>query len=383
VIIPPQFEEVVLLDFEFNGGVRNPRNDGNRPHVVCLVAWELRSGRRFRLWRDQLGKEPPYRSDSRTLFVAHYASAELMCHLSLGWKLPTNILDMFTEFRCLTNHSGEHQPKAGLLAVLDHFKLDSIGIQAKEHWRDVVLRGGPWTNEEREGILDYCESDVTALYKLLGVMPNTNFGQSLIRGSYMRADAWMRHRGIPLDPVLCADLATHWEALRLELISDLNKRYPFFDGASLRQKKLGQWLIKHNIRYWPLTPTGLLATDAESLRAMADRCPQVAEFCHSKITLNQLKSFDLSVGDDGHNRCMLSAFAAKTSRNQPSNSAFAFGLNAAFRSLIKPEPGRALVYLDFSGQEFAEAAYLSHELSRVSRTGLKSTKAHVFELDGT
>jgi DNA polymerase I-like protein with 3'-5' exonuclease and polymerase domains len=56
---------------------------------------------------------------------------------------------------------------------------------------------------------------------------------------------------------------------------------------------------------------------------------------------------------------MLSAFRTKTSRNAPSNSAFAFGLNAAFRWLIKPEPGQALVYLDFSGQEFAEAAYFS------------------------
>ena len=41
------------------------------------------------------------------------------------------------------------------------------------------------------------------------------------------------------------------------------------------------------------------------------------------------------------------------------NTDFVFGLNAAFRSLIKPEPESALAYLDFSGQEFAEAAYFS------------------------
>jgi hypothetical protein len=49
-----QFEEIVLVDFEFNGGEHNPRGEGNRPNVVCLVAYELRSGRRFRLWYDQL-----------------------------------------------------------------------------------------------------------------------------------------------------------------------------------------------------------------------------------------------------------------------------------------------------------------------------------------
>ena len=85
-----QFEEIVLVDFEFNNGDRNPRREGNRPNVVCMVAHKLRSGRRFRLWHDQLGAKPPYRTDSRTLFVAFYASAELTCHLSKGWSLPIN-----------------------------------------------------------------------------------------------------------------------------------------------------------------------------------------------------------------------------------------------------------------------------------------------------
>jgi hypothetical protein len=361
-----QFEEIVLVDFEFNGGERNPGSEGNRPNVVCLVAHELRSGRRFRLLRDQLGAKPPYRIDHKTLFVAFYASAELGCHLSLGWDLPVNILDLFIEFRRLTNHSADWQPPAGLLDALDYFKLDSIEAQAKEHWRDVVLRGGPWSEEEKVGILDYCESDVVALSKLLEVMPIRNLGHSLIHGSYMRPDAWMRHRGIPVDKPRCADVAAYWPALRQELIDDLNLRFPFFEGASFRQKLMRQWLIEHGVRFWPLTPTGLLETDAETLRTMATRCPAVAEFCHSKITLDQLETFELSVGDDGRNRCMLSAFRSETGRNQPGNSAFAFGLNAAFRSLIKPEPGQALVYLDFSAQEFALAAYYSKDPNMVA-----------------
>ena len=62
-----RFEEIVLVDFEFNGG------EGNRPNVVCLVAYELRSGRRFRLWRDQLGSKPPYRST-----IALYSSPTML-----------------------------------------------------------------------------------------------------------------------------------------------------------------------------------------------------------------------------------------------------------------------------------------------------------------
>ena len=354
------FDEIVLADFEFNGG------DGNRPNVVSLVAYELRSGRKFRLWYDELGSEPPFRCDDKTLFVAYYASAELGCHLALGWPMPRNILDLFTEFRCLTNHSSDHQPAAGLLNAMDHFKLDAIEARAKDHWQTVVLRGGPWSAEERAGILEYNETDVVALEKLLPAMPIPNLGQALLRSNYMRAEAWMKHWGIPVDKPLVDDLAAHWGDLRRELIDDLNVRYPFFDGPVFKRKQLERWLIDHDIRYWPLTPTGQISTDAETLRAMAARCPEVAEFCHTKTTLEQLKAFTLSVGDDGRNRCMLSAFRSKTGRNQPSTTAFVFGLHAAFRSLIRPEPGNALAYLDFSGQEFAEAAYFSGDQNMIA-----------------
>jgi hypothetical protein len=129
---------------------------------------------------------------------------------------------------------------------------------------------------------------------------------------------------------------------------------------------LEQWVVEHGIRFWPLTPTGMLKTDEKTLRSMAQRCPEVAEFAYTKITLNQLKTFELSIGDDGRNRCMLSAFRTKTSRCAPSNNAFIFGLNAAFRSLIKPEPDQAVAYLHFSGQEFAEAAYFSGDPNKIA-----------------
>jgi DNA polymerase-1 len=160
------FDEIVLADFEFIDKA------GERPDVVCLVAHELRSGRRFHLWRDQLGQEPPYRIDDRTLFVAFYASAELTCHLALGWPMPKNILDLYAEFRCATNNSTDHQqPHAGLIDALDYYRIESIGFEEKQRWRDIVIRGGPWTAEERRGIVyEYCASDVECLLPLLNTM---------------------------------------------------------------------------------------------------------------------------------------------------------------------------------------------------------------------
>ena len=64
------FTEIWLQDFEF---VSQP---GERPDVVCLAACELRTGRTLRLWRDELGPQPPYRTDSSALFVNFVANAE-------------------------------------------------------------------------------------------------------------------------------------------------------------------------------------------------------------------------------------------------------------------------------------------------------------------
>jgi DNA polymerase-1 len=153
------FREVWAVDFEF--GVK----DGARPDPVCLVAWELRSGRKFRLWRDQFGPYPPYSIGPDSLFIAYYASAEVSCHLALGWAKPARILDLFTEFRCRTN--GLQVPAgSGLLGALAYYRFDGMDSSEKEAMLDLVLRGD-WSEQEREAILTYCEQDVAALAQLL------------------------------------------------------------------------------------------------------------------------------------------------------------------------------------------------------------------------
>ena len=68
----------------------------------------------------------------------------------------------------------------------------------------------------------------------------------------------------------------------------------------------------------------------------------------------------------GRNRCLLSAYAARTSRNQPSNSKSVFGPSCWIRGLIKPPAGQAIAYCDWSGQEYGIAAYLSHDPTMIA-----------------
>ena len=112
------FREVWLVDFEY---VARP---GDRPEPVCLVARELRSGRLVRVWRDELGQmgQPPYPLDPSALFIAYFATAELDCHLALGWPMPARILNLYVEHRAVTNGLAL-QFGNGLLGALARVKL--------------------------------------------------------------------------------------------------------------------------------------------------------------------------------------------------------------------------------------------------------------------
>ena len=190
------YREVWLVDFEFSAP------PGERPTPVCLVAREFRSGRTLRLWQDDLRgrRMPPYPIGSDTLFVAYFASAELGCHLALGWPLPARVLDLYVEFRNRLN--GLSPPNGfGLLGALTYHGLDAMDGAEKKTMQELAIRGGPWTSAEREALLAYCETDVLALAKLLPAMePELDLSRAVAcRGRYMGAVARMEWAGVPID----------------------------------------------------------------------------------------------------------------------------------------------------------------------------------------
>jgi hypothetical protein len=349
------FREVWLADFEF---LAPP---GERPTPVCLVARELFTGRLLRIWQEDLLAlpAPPYRVSADALFVAYYSSAEIGCHLALDWPVPARVLDLFVEFRCRT--AGLTVPHgSGLLGALAWHGLDAMDGIEKEAMRQLVLRGGPWSTDERRAILDYCQADVDALARLLPCMlPELDLPRALLRGRYMAAAARMERTGVPLDTAMLARLRTNWDGLRRRLITAVDADYGVFEGGTFKADRWGDYLGRAGIP-WPRLESDALALDDDTFREMARAYPaEVGPIRELRHTLSQLHLHELAVGSDGRNRLLLSAFASKTSRNQPSNSRFIFGPSCWLRSLIKPEPGRAVAYCDWSQQELAIAAALS------------------------
>jgi hypothetical protein len=358
------FREVVVADFEFAA------TSGNRPEPVCLVARELRSGRCFRLWRDQFGPRPPYATGPDVLLIAYYASAELGCYRVLGWLMPERILDLFTEFRARTN--GLPTPAgASLLGALTYFGLDAMGASEKEDMRALIQRGGPWSDDERAAILAYCEEDVTALERLLPAMlPRIDLPRALLRGRYMAAAAIMEHNGTPIDVEMLDLFRRNWTSIQDRLIAKIDVDYGVFDGRTFKTDRFASWLANNNMP-WPLLESGRLDLSDDVFRQQAKAYPAVSPLRELRSTLADLRLNDLAVGSDGHNRTILSAFRSRTGRNQPSNTKFIFGPSVWLRGLIRPRHGHGVAYVDWKQQEFGIAAALSGDeaMQAAYRTG--------------
>jgi DNA polymerase I len=352
------FSEVWLVDTEFRS------LPGERPEPVCVCARELRTRQEFQQWEGEFAAVPPYSVGPDSLLVAYFASAEIGVHLALNWPKPVRVLDLYTEFRNLTNGC---QLTAGrsLLGALAHFGLDAIGAVEKTEMRNLVMRGGRWTQEERTAILKYCWEDVEALERLfVSLLPVIDMPRALYRGRYMAAVASMERLGVPLNAERLSRIKEGWGSMQRELVASIDSAYGVFDGTTFKTDRFRKYLCAQNIS-WPVLESGELNLSDVTFRDRARAYPALEPLRGLRHALSDLRLNDLAVGKDGFNRCLLSPFSSKTSRNQPSNSRFIFGPSAWLRFLITPPPGYGVVILDWEQQEFGVAAGLSLDANMI------------------
>ena len=348
-----------VIDFEFHPAAGK---EGNLVVPVCLVAHDIDTGVTTHYWGDALSqmRRAPFPTDASSLVVAYNASAEMACFTVLGWAFPPNILDLYAEFRNLTN--GLTLPAGkGLLGALVFFGEETIAVAAKEAMRDLILGGGPWSASERAAILAYCASDVMALARLLARMDRVgaiDWPRSLLRGQYAIAAAASEVIGIPIDRELYALLCAHSQSLRQHLIAQVDADFGVYEDGHFRAALFEVYLRGQGIG-WPRLKSGVLKLDDDTFKDMARAYPQLVALRQLRQALAQLREPKLSVGDDARNRFPLFPFASLTGRNQPSTARSIFGLASWLRGLIRSAPGWALAYVDFAQQELAIAAALS------------------------
>lgn len=354
------FEEIWLHDFEF---VPKP---GEHPDVVCLAARELRTGQTISLWRDELSECPPYRTDSDALTVNFVANAECACHLALNWPLPQNILDLSPAFRNLVNGRSVPEGK-GLLGALRYYGLDAIAAKQKDAMHKRIMQGWPFTPEERQRILAYCMSDVDALQRLLPhILSATDHpGIALYQGEFAAVSALMEKNGVPIDQDIFSQLADKeiWRAVRDRMVPVIDAKYGVYvrnaaGDWTFNMERFAAYLTRERIS-WPLLESGKLNMKRKIFEDMSKGWPQLEDLRQLRHARDKMRKVKLAVGADSRNRTMLWPFAAKTSRTQPKASLWIFSPAVWLRSLIKPEPGMAVAYVDYCSMEFLIAASLS------------------------
>lgn len=352
------YRQVWIEDFEFSVQA------GGHPSPICLVAHELHSGRTVRQWLWGTDASEPYEIDDETLVVGFFTPAEVSCRLVLGWSVPTQLIDLYPEFRAYFN--GQKPASGwGLLSAAESFGVAGMAAVEKSEMRELAIRGGPFSQSEEADLLDYCASDVSLTVEVLRRMaPRIDSPRALLRGRYMAAVARMERVGVPIDVDRLTVLRDRLDDVKPALIEDVDRSFGVFDGTTFKRDRFAAYLTQRGIA-WPRTDKGSLVMEDRTWRAMATSHPELMPLRELRASLSQLRLHDLAVGPDGRNRTMLSPFSARTSRNQPSNSRFVFGPAVWIRSLIRPAPGMGVAYVDWGQQEFGIAAALSQDQAMI------------------
>ena len=367
--------DIVAIDAEFV-----PRR-GERVTPVCICGKSLVHGKEWQLFNDGNHEPCPFPDNAETLFVSFTAPAEWSFYLAMGWELPVTIIDLYAEMCLKFNGCPGKDGKRifpSLLMALDHYGLDSISAAEKDEMRDLILRGN-YTPEERQEILLYCWTDVIALETLLPAMlPSINTYPELQRGAYTRSVAAPEFNGVPIDVPVYEDLKAKWTDIKVGLAMRVEQKHGYGVYA-LDAKGRAHWTVKgfESLvcrvgldKVWPRTPQGrFMVSDQDDggpenrvFKTMAQRCPYLEPLRVTRKTLTTLRRFDLPIGTDGRCRYDQRPWASSTGRNYPKTTeGYIYGLPKWTRRLIKPEPGRALAYVDLRACEYGIQAGLSRD----------------------
>jgi hypothetical protein len=242
-----------------------------------------------------------------------------------------------------------------LVNALRYYGLPGIDAIEKDHWRDVVLAGPPYSAEQKEGVLIYCWTDVISERNLLRAMqpflPH-DLDRCLYRARYAAAATLAMRTGVPIDTETWARLLGNREAIQHEIVKDC----PIYEGTTFKQDRFEAWVEKCGLlSRWPHTETGLLSTEDDVFDDFSYH-PAVSQLRKIRSVVEQLRkpSFDVC---RGRNWYAILPFKAETSRN--STIGCIAQAPVWLRGLIQPAPGRALISLDYEQQEFAIGGVLS------------------------
>ena len=372
----PEFFKINFTDGIYIWDTEYRQPSGENPTVVCMVLKNILDGCTYRISGKDLKKFPvPITDDS--LFVTHYAPAEINSMLSLGFKKPKFIFDTFVESKKL--YWGKQDGFA--FNQLDCCRRYGIkGVMSKEYkddMRDLIIENETYTKKQMTDIIEYCEEDVLTLeklfYKILedyereGADAATVLTQSTFHGRAMGVCAQIETNGIPMNTELFNDFNEHFPNIKNDIIVEANKTLNVFDeNNKFKKDKFTDLVIKLGMQdSWPRSDkTKKFKEDKDTLK----KFKYIPEIQLLRETLdfskaNNLKGYE--VGSDGRSRTNLNMFGQITGRTNVSTSRSPYSAPKWLRGFIGPDENKVLGEFDWAAQEAGIMAYLSKDQNMI------------------
>jgi hypothetical protein len=435
----------VYLDFEFN------QTTERRLNVLC-AAWEVWEKKQrissHSVWFENEGDKKEFRIEMEALrdkgatFIAYAVVAEAGSFYSLGIHPFKGIkwIDLYLEYRMLLNHNHTYAyghvlcngkprfteppkpkwertkeddgksapPEYGLAASCYKMLNVEVDTDHKTEMRDLIIAGGPFSDEDKTAILDYCESDVRYLSKLYftisqsikegGLTPDDQMDyktDALRRGDYAARTAYMERVGRPINYEGAKNFGSHVGTILYEVAKEITELFPdirpFIFNArkgvfQKKEKNIRRWILeKHSIPGgkidWDETDTGKASLSLEAFEKhypYKENFPedsfgaQMVRFLRTQKAMNgflppkgKKRTFWDSVGSDGWVRPYMGIYGAQSARSQPSATGF-IPLKAKWmRVLLQPPERLCYISIDYSSQEFLLGALLSNDTNMI------------------
>ena len=386
-----QFDFVVAYDYEYS------QTAGNNPDPVCVTYKDLKTGKITQQWlvgQDNIKyyNVSPFPVQS-TLFICHYAVAEVSCDIVRGITKPTFVWDSFVEEKKMLN--GKIKVGFGLLDTCERYNIKGVMSEAhKTLWRDTIINNFPnYSDEEQQGILKYNLEDVLTNEKLFYAQleklsfKNNNYhqivSQACFHGRSMGVCAQIEHNGIPVNLEIYNDLDKHYEEVKKLEIDSLTKVFDCYDGDKFSNKKFAAAIEKEGLlERWPKTEKGRLKTDDRTIYRFAEVNPAIQQYRASKFIIESRKLKGYEIGKDGRSRTSLNMFGQSTGRTNVSTATNPFGAPRRMRTMIGTTKDKILVYADFKSQEAVIQAQLSQDQNMIAAVKSGDPYLHTAKLVG-
>jgi hypothetical protein len=349
-------QRIAVCDFEF------AEDKFKFPLVRCVAFHDLTTGEQGTLWVDELRSVPSVFTGDYVM-IAFAAKAELSCFRVLGWPFPPQVLDLFFLYKRVINGDPGNKG-AGLFQALASYGIKYKYTEAQKHHFQTLAAelNRQYTEKEKVELQAYCYEDVRSTAELYLAMDKEGLPRNAYHwGEYAKAQTMMELEGLPVNRAKYECIRDNKEQLQRDVIDQLlaDPRYAgVYQLYSFNIKGFNEFLNREGIA-WPRLSSGQLDVREETIKAGAEIEPALVPIHETRKVLSALRGLSEPLCADDCLRCYTSPFHTATGRNNPSSKVFIPAMPRAFRQLLQPLEGEALLYLDFGQQEVLIAAALS------------------------